>query len=114
MVLVSALPLRAVVPVFVLFAPKRPLLTGSLGESARGGEWGSGEPEEEACLGLAPLDILPSSPKLDMQYKSNEMVTVSWILNLKPEKNSSKMLEVYDDVFEHNTQWIIDQNLAFD
>lgn len=67
MVLVSALLLRAVVAVFVLFAPKKPLLTSSLGDSACGGEPGSGEPEGELCLGLAPLDFLPSSPKLEMQ-----------------------------------------------
>lgn len=72
MVLVSAMPLRGVVP--VLFAPKKPLLTGSLGDSARGGEPASGESEGEACLGLAPLDVLLSSPKLEIQQKSNEMV----------------------------------------
>lgn len=66
MVLVSALPLRAVVPVFGLFAPREPLLTGSLGESAPGGEPGSEEPEGEACLGLTAEDFLLSSPKLEI------------------------------------------------
>lgn len=64
MVLVSALPLRAVV--FALFAPREPLLTGSLGECAPGGEPGSEEPEGEACLGLAPEELLLSSPKLEI------------------------------------------------
>lgn len=71
-VLVSALPLRAVVPVFGLFAPREPLLTGSLGESAPGGEPGSGEPKGEACLGLAAEDFLLSSAKLETHSEKEQ------------------------------------------
>lgn len=71
-VLVSALPLRAVVPVFGLFVPREPLLTGSLGESAPGGEPGSGEPKGEACLGLAAEDFLLSSAKLETHSEKEQ------------------------------------------
>lgn len=68
----SALPLRAVVPVFGLFAPREPPLTGSLGESAPGGELGYGEPDGEVCLGLAAGDFLLSRPKLQIQLEKEK------------------------------------------
>lgn len=71
MVLVSALALRAV-DVFGLFAPREPLLTGSLGESAPGGEPGYGEADGEDCLGLAAEDFLLSSPKLEIDLEKEQ------------------------------------------
>ena len=40
----------------MLFALREPLLEGSLGEPASGGETDSGEPEGEASLGLQKTD----------------------------------------------------------
>lgn len=50
-------------PVFGLFILREPLRTGSLGESAAGGEPGSDQPEGEVCLGLAAVDFLLSKEK---------------------------------------------------
>lgn len=83
MVLVSALPLRAAVPVFTLFTPREPPLTGSLEGSAPGEEPGSGDPEGEVRLGLAAEDFLPSSPKLEIQLKSKKMLIIAVFVNTK-------------------------------
>lgn len=87
MFLVSALPLRAVVPVLRLFAPREPLLRGTLGESAPRAEPVSGELEGEACLDLAAEIFLLSSPKLEIYLEKRQKAPVSSYRNtiVKPE-----------------------------
>lgn len=53
-------------PVFGLFAPRDPLLTGSLGESVPRVEPVSGELDGEGCLDLGAEIFLQSSPTLQI------------------------------------------------
>lgn len=56
-------------PVFGLFTLSEPLRTGSLGESAAGGEPGSDQLEGEVCLGLAAEDFLLLKEKVRKRQK---------------------------------------------
>lgn len=112
-VLVSSLPWRGVVPVFGLFAPREPLLTGSLGESAPRAEPVSGELEGDACLDLAAGLFLLSSPKLEMYLRKKQQKNqVKWRnATMKPENMdtwSSFVFSVwgyFSKRFHNNHSW---------